>query len=248
MAWQTPKTDWSSADGVRDSDLNRIEGNIQQLYHEASAREDKTIYVSPTGDDTTGNGSSSAPYATITKALSTISKNTNGKSVTIYVATGTYSDQVSIKGFDSPITLSGGYNATATITSLRIEHSHVILDGLHLITEAASSVTVTNGGRLIGSGRLTTNNGSIGMRVNSGGIVAVTTYSSNNSGTYAISADSCARVSIVNLAGSGNKDGILSQGGATVAITTNNLGLTGTLYTTYGGGRVRTGSLNSATS
>ena len=31
MEWIEPKTDWSPADGVADSDLNRIEGNIQML-------------------------------------------------------------------------------------------------------------------------------------------------------------------------------------------------------------------------
>ena len=31
MAWQTPKTNWSSADGVRDTDMNRIEGNALEL-------------------------------------------------------------------------------------------------------------------------------------------------------------------------------------------------------------------------
>ena len=28
MAWQVPKTDWAAADGVRDTDMNRIEENI----------------------------------------------------------------------------------------------------------------------------------------------------------------------------------------------------------------------------
>lgn len=32
MAWVTPKTNWTGADGVRDSDLNRMEGNTQHLY------------------------------------------------------------------------------------------------------------------------------------------------------------------------------------------------------------------------
>ena len=31
MAWQTPKTDWTGADGVRFGDINRIEGNILDL-------------------------------------------------------------------------------------------------------------------------------------------------------------------------------------------------------------------------
>jgi hypothetical protein len=33
MAWQTPKTDWTPPDGVTDADLNRIEGNIQELQN-----------------------------------------------------------------------------------------------------------------------------------------------------------------------------------------------------------------------
>lgn len=32
MAFITPKTNWSSVDGVRDTDMNRIEGNIVHLY------------------------------------------------------------------------------------------------------------------------------------------------------------------------------------------------------------------------
>jgi microcystin-dependent protein len=34
MAWQTPKTDWTPADGVTDADLNRIEGNLATATHE----------------------------------------------------------------------------------------------------------------------------------------------------------------------------------------------------------------------
>lgn len=33
MAWQTPKTNWTPADGVADADFNRIEGNIQELQN-----------------------------------------------------------------------------------------------------------------------------------------------------------------------------------------------------------------------
>lgn len=32
MAWQTPKTDWDTEDGVADSDLNRMESNSEYLY------------------------------------------------------------------------------------------------------------------------------------------------------------------------------------------------------------------------
>lgn len=37
MAWQTPKTDWSAPDGVSNVDMNRIEGNILEVYEMAQA-------------------------------------------------------------------------------------------------------------------------------------------------------------------------------------------------------------------
>ena len=58
----------------------------------------KTIYVSTTGRDDTGNGSESSPYATIQKAIDSLPKNLGGNNVTINVASGTY-NAVS----DSPI-------------------------------------------------------------------------------------------------------------------------------------------------
>lgn len=36
MAWQTPKTDWAAQDGVRNTDLNRIESNALELYNRAA--------------------------------------------------------------------------------------------------------------------------------------------------------------------------------------------------------------------
>ena len=47
-------------------------------------------YVSPTGDDSTGNGSSGAPWKTISKAVADVSGDTS-KAVTIHIAAGTYS-------------------------------------------------------------------------------------------------------------------------------------------------------------
>jgi len=32
MAWETPKTDWAAEDGLAATDMNRIEGNIQELH------------------------------------------------------------------------------------------------------------------------------------------------------------------------------------------------------------------------
>lgn len=39
MAWQTPKTDWEAQDGVRNTDLNRIEGNALDLHERTTGVE-----------------------------------------------------------------------------------------------------------------------------------------------------------------------------------------------------------------
>lgn len=59
----------------------------------------KTIYVSSTGSDTTGTGAQGSAFATINKALSTVPKNLNGYTVTINVASGTYTGAVQISDF-----------------------------------------------------------------------------------------------------------------------------------------------------
>ena len=59
----------------------------------------KTVYVATTGNDTTGDGTSEKPYKTIAKGLSVIPKNLNGFDATLYIAGGTYAENVTIKGF-----------------------------------------------------------------------------------------------------------------------------------------------------
>lgn len=72
-----------------------------------------SIFVATTGNDTTGNGSISSPYKTISKALNVA---TAGQ--TIYVRTGTYSENVSFAKSgekDKPITLRNYPNEVAIL-------------------------------------------------------------------------------------------------------------------------------------
>lgn len=50
------------------------------------------LYVGPTGNDTTGNGTQEKPFASLTKALSVIPKDLGGQTITINVAAGTYTE------------------------------------------------------------------------------------------------------------------------------------------------------------
>lgn len=76
-------------DGDLNDNFNALKDAVNAQVSTVPAN--TTIYVATTGSDTTGDGSSSAPYATLTKALSYL----NGKmllgTVTIQLADGTYS-------------------------------------------------------------------------------------------------------------------------------------------------------------
>ena len=96
---------------------------------------DMTVYVSPTGSDTTGTGESTAPYKTITYALSKIPKTMNGFLASITISGGTYAEDVVIARFDGRIQLL--FSANVTITSLAIVSTNVTCNSLG----AAISIT-----------------------------------------------------------------------------------------------------------
>lgn len=102
MAWQSPKLDWAPEDGLLNTDMNRIEGNIDYLHENLEVaissilKESLYMYVSPTGSDTTGDGTQTKPFATIGKALSLVPPNLNNNNAIIFLAAGTYNEGISI--------------------------------------------------------------------------------------------------------------------------------------------------------
>lgn len=98
-----------------------------------------TYYVSTTGNDTTGNGTSSAPYRTISKALTMIPKNLNGFIGYISIAAGAYTEEVNVKDFHGGILrFTGAPNTNVGIHALNIQNCQ-------LFDFQTISVTVTNG-------------------------------------------------------------------------------------------------------
>ncbi len=89
--------------------LNQLRGRtlaICLVAAWATASSAATYYVAKTGDDTTGNGTSGAPWATITKALTAA-----GATDTIRVGGGVYSGTVTFTG-ETQVTVEGGYDAS----------------------------------------------------------------------------------------------------------------------------------------
>lgn len=87
---------------------------------------DMFVYVATTGSNTTGNGTSSKPYKTITYALSTIPKAMNGHTVGIVVAEGIYAEDVSIQGVDGDLQLLLQGEMTI-INSLTVTQSYLTI-------------------------------------------------------------------------------------------------------------------------
>ncbi len=87
---------------------------------------DMMVYVATTGSDTTGDGSTTAPYKTINYALSKLPKMLNNYTGALVVAAGTYTESVSISGFtgDLQILLQGNI----TVTSISVEYSSVLIN------------------------------------------------------------------------------------------------------------------------
>lgn len=137
MAWQTPKTDWSTEDGVLNSDFNRIEGNLQYLYDKMPSQAEASItrYVTTTGNDTTGDGTAAAPFRTIQKALDNVPKSLGGNNLTISCSSGTY-DGFSIT------------NYTGGVVSIISAGADVYING-SIVVENCDVVSITGFGAFI---------------------------------------------------------------------------------------------------
>lgn len=108
---------------------------------------DMMIYVATTGNDTTGTGESTAPYKTVTYAISKVPKDLSGYTATINIADGAYDEAVMVAGY------SGGYlvikrngapelNTLCNVKSIRLEFcSNVSIRGLNFTNTSGLSIS-----------------------------------------------------------------------------------------------------------
>lgn len=247
MAWQTPKTNWTSADGVADADFNRIEENILELYRRATETTDVTIYVNPNGSDVTGSGTSAAPFRTISHAVSMAQKTTNANRVVIRLASGTYDEAVVISGFnDTSILITGSYNSDASLRSLTVNNSVVKVDVIRL-SFTAGGITADNGSTVLISGRTVVSGSERGIYAIRGSTVSInSTFEVSNATTAMIHAAQASTVYVVQLHSSTSSGGlnavaIISEQGSTVSYGTYTANAS-VDFTTRTGGRIYTGS------
>ena len=194
-------------------------------------------YISPSGNDTTGTGTSGAPWATFQKALDSIPTFMNGNLAYIHTAAGTYSAGATAWGKTGGVVIINPDSNTIVINGDLIFNacSAVLLMGTVTINTAASSaggLRARYNATVTINSTLTVNGGGsgVGILAELGGKVAASsgiTITINNA-TVALKAV-CTDIEMgALLAGSGNTTGRLADGGI---IITGTVSLTATTAT-----------------
>ena len=95
MVWEAPKTDWTAVDGVQDSDMNRIEGNISELNDLATTGK-AAIAAAITAMGQAAAGSDS--FATLASKISNISDDATAAAAQLLTGFSMYSGGIKVNG------------------------------------------------------------------------------------------------------------------------------------------------------
>lgn len=240
---------WERADNptVEGTPLNAATLNTMQA--DIGLLEDKTLYVSTTGSDSTGDGSQAKPYATFAKALSTIPNNLNGHYVYLHVGNGTYNEELRVTNFYGGwIYLASG---TYTVKRLMIEEAFVNLTDANITVNGQNSVTyglsVLWNSNFRTAKNITIQNVTTGVHVDFGAYF--NSYSSTLTITNTTTGVLCqngARCVLGTVAGSNNATGIAAYAGGLVSFFNKTMSVTTSEYVTDSGGRVYSGAQGGA--
>lgn len=217
--------------------------------------ENVTVYVSKSGNDTTGDGTSAAPYATVQKAVDSLPKWLDGYTATISIASGTYAEDLSVKGFQGGVLSIGIAGNSVVLRSISIESSSFVQINITSIVntgkggivarygsrvEILSEMSIDCGGGY-NSGLSATTGSIIGFTVDLFDIMSI---SVKNCGFCAIYAGTGSMVHLSGITGSGNAVGFRADEGGVITYGTSSLSATTATITTKGG-RIYSGAQTS---
>lgn len=194
--------------------------------------EDVVVYVSPTGNDVTGDGSADAPFLTIQAAIDALPKHLGGHTAEIYVDFGVYHERLSVVGFSGGRLKIGQPGNVFTIDGIDIIESSFVETNIYQIeysiTGSKGLFDVSGGSKvLIASDMIIDgiNQSATGMRVVDNSSVSVEsgrTLTVNNCAGV-INALKCSLVSVDKLTGSGNTFGMLAYRGSIISYSEDTL-------------------------
>jgi hypothetical protein len=194
---------------------------------------DTVVYVSTSGNNTSGTGSSDAPYATIQAAINSIPKNLSGCTVTINVASGTYNERVSVVGFTGGTLVIGVSGRSVTVRGISINSSSTVELNISNLTKTSSfggpilhaddgsNVLIASAMQINGNG-----DGVMGISAtNFSSIYANTgvTVGVSNCEGAAVGAERCSLVSFDTITGSDNVVGVTAVRGGIVSYKTESM-------------------------
>ena len=240
---------WERADSptVEGTPLNAATLNAMQAENGLSANAE--LFIAKGGSDVTGNGTQASPFASFTKALSSLPKNLNGHDVYLHVGDGVYAETVVVSYFfGGTIVLRSG---TFTISGLQILNCTVLIDGASVTIEGYGQttygLTVQGYGKFRSVNNMIISNTGIGIHVSNGSFVEMQAVTATiNSTQIALHANGGSTCSMGAITGVGNENGIDVSGAATVSFLSNDIGVRGTLYSADVGGRIFAGPQVSA--
>lgn len=203
-----------------------------------------TLYVRKSGNDSTGDGSSTAPFLTIQAALDYVPKNLNGHHLYINIGAGTYDEAVSVEYFvDGRVIFTGATGAAVTLlgtlivrkTGLNVEDIALTVSGTYVYVTEQGWLNVDS------SASLTCTGGVYGLNVRYGSHACLLgNFTVNNTTNSAVRVGENSSAYLFEATGSGNVLGIYAQGGQ-VWVRLQSIGAT-TEYGTAHGGRIYNGS------
>lgn len=222
--------------------INGISTFVSELESIGYVKDEKTIYVSASGNDASGDGSESYPFRTIQHAIDCAPKDLAGKEITINIASGTYAEDLTISGFSGgSLRLTFG---AVTINSITFHETRAIMSGTSLAITASGKTYGFHCHRdsnIICQIPLTITGSTYGLFVGYGSKFAGRSKITVNSCTFAATSTYSALLYALELDGSKNNNGVQAAAGIAM-IGTIAAAMASTLYVTTVGGRIYTGA------
>jgi hypothetical protein len=216
-------------------------------------KESVTVYVSKSGSDSSGNGTSSAPYLTIKKAIDSLPKVLNGFHAQIDIGAGNYEERVTIDSFIGGRITLGVSGRSVTVRGVSIMSSNSVRLAIPYIVYSASvsgegaGLYMSYGSNLQIISELTVNmlnSTNYGIAVEHGSVLTTVNVpvNVNNCGRAAVMSTYGATMVLSNITGTGNTNfGLAATLGGMIAYQAKSItGSSGDYQ--QSGGRILTGT------
>lgn len=205
---------------------------------------DITVYVATTGSDIAGDGSKTAPFKTITYALSKIPKTLNGCTASVVVASGIYAEGIIIRGYSGNLKLL--LSGNITVNCIEVDNSKIVCESFNgeIYTITTGYVYVHNNSKWFSFAQINIVTTSYFTRGKSASIFGSENSVIYMSGTVTMTGNTDVAIDLIVasvgqfgiLEGTGFNLAINSQSGSKISYTQNNIVATALMnnYTTGG--------------